>query len=233
MSQREHKRRAIGMIVPSSNRVVERVATRMLATHPDIDLCVARVPYGGIVEGDACPRYRLETFDAAAALLADAGVDVMCWNATRGAILGFAPDRELCQRIEHRTGIAAVTTAIATLELLAKRGGERIGFITQGDESEAAEVSQRFRSEGVDVAAQSWLGIVHNLDAARFDPDELLARIDDLATRSSLDTVVVWSTNLPGFAARLGAPPAWSVEVLDSAEIGVQVALDSLNRRHI
>ncbi|MDX3808987.1 MAG: Asp/Glu/hydantoin racemase, partial [Bosea sp. (in: a-proteobacteria)] len=70
----------------------------MLATHPEIDLCVARVPYGGIVEDGAPPRYRLETFDTAADLLADAGVDVMCWNATRGAMLGFAPDRELCQR---------------------------------------------------------------------------------------------------------------------------------------
>lgn len=232
MSPREPKRRAIGMIVPSSNRVVERVATQMLATRPEIDLCVARVPYAGIVEDDACPRYRLEAFDTAADLLADAGVDVICWNATRGAILGFAPDRELCQRLEHRTGIAAATTAIGTLALLGNRRGDRIGFITQGDEAEAAEVCQRFRSEGVDVVAQSWLGIVDNLDAAHFDPDELLARIENLATRSSLDTVVIWSTNLPGFAARLGAPPAWSSKILDSAEMGVQIAMDSLNRRH-
>lgn len=232
MSRREYRRRAVGVIVPSSNRVVERVATRMLSGQSEVDLCIARVPYGGIVDGDTRPRYRLEVFDTAAALLADAGVDVICWNATRGAMLGFDPDRELCRRIEGRTGIATVTTALGTLERLRDRARDRIGFITQGDEAEAAEVSVRFRSEGVEITSRSWLDIVHNLDAAQIDPGELLARIEKLASGSALDTVVVWSTNLPGFAARLAGPAAGSLNILDSAEIGMRSALDCLNRRH-
>ncbi len=204
----------------------------MLSGQPEVDLCIARVPYGGIVDGGARPRYRLEVFDTAAALLADAGVDVICWNATRGAMLGFDPDRELCRRLEGRTGIATVTTALGTLERLRNRGRDRIGFITQGDEAEAAEVSARFRSEGVEIASRSWLGIVHNLDAAHIDPGALLARIEELASGSALDTVVVWSTNLPGFAAQLAGPATGSLNILDAAEIGMRTALDSLNRRH-
>ncbi|WP_173047119.1 hypothetical protein [Bosea sp. ANAM02] len=232
MSQREYRRRAIGVIVPSSNRVVERVATRMLSGQSEVDLCIARVPYDGIVDGGARARYRLEVFDTAAALLADAGVDVICWNATRGAMLGFDPDRELCRRLEGRTGIATVTTALGTLERLRNRGRDRIGFITQGDEAEAAEVSARFRSEGVEIASRSWLDIVHNLEAAHIDPGALLARIEELASGSALDTVVVWSTNLPGFAAQLAGPATGSLNILDAAEIGMRTALDSLNRRH-
>ncbi|BCB20407.1 hypothetical protein OCUBac02_33010 [Bosea sp. ANAM02] len=204
----------------------------MLSGQSEVDLCIARVPYDGIVDGGARARYRLEVFDTAAALLADAGVDVICWNATRGAMLGFDPDRELCRRLEGRTGIATVTTALGTLERLRNRGRDRIGFITQGDEAEAAEVSARFRSEGVEIASRSWLDIVHNLEAAHIDPGALLARIEELASGSALDTVVVWSTNLPGFAAQLAGPATGSLNILDAAEIGMRTALDSLNRRH-
>lgn len=223
MSETACSRRAIGLIVPSSNRVVERVAGQMLAGHPNIDCCIARVPYGGIVETGTAPGYRLEPFDGAAMLLADAGVDVICWNATRGAALGFDADRELCRRIEDRTGIPAVTTSLAAVALLTAAAEKRIGFVTQGDEIESLDILERFRSQGVDIIDHSWLGIVDNLDAAYVGSDTLLAKARDLAARSSLDTVMFWSTNLSGYAARLS--PAADFGILDSAEIGIRAAL--------
>ncbi|CAN7254803.1 hypothetical protein LJR090_001251 [Bosea sp. LjRoot90] len=230
MSEIASSRRAIGLIVPSSNRVVERVAGQLLAGYPDIDCCIARVPYGGIVGAGSIPAYRLEPFDTAATLLADAGVDAICWNATRGAALGFDADRDLCRRIEDRTGIPAVTTSLAAVELLIAEPSRRIGFVTQGDEAESLDILRRFRSQGIDIVDHSWLGIVNNLDAARVGCRTLLAEVQDLAARSSLDTVVIWSTNLSGYAARLSEHDA-AFTILDSAEIGIIAALSSAAER--
>lgn len=224
--------RAIGLIVPSSNRVVERVAARLLAGNPEIDCCIARVPYGGIVAaGLAGSGYRLAPFDSAAMLLEDAGVDTICWNATRGAALGFAVDRDLCRRIEDRTGIAAVTTALATVELLNVSPCGRVGLITQGDEAESAHVVGQFHSQGVNILDHLWLGISNNLDAAHLTGDMLLKEARTLATRSGLDSILVWSTNLFGYAARLAADPASDPTILDAAEIGINAALASATAR--
>lgn len=221
--------RAIGLIVPSSNRVVERVAAQILAVYPSIDCCIARVPYGGILQAGSTLLYRHEPFDTAAMLLADAGVDAICWNATRGAALGFEADRELCRRIEDRTGVPAVTTSLATLGLLLAESSKKIGFITQGDEVESLDILSKFRLQGVEIVDHSWLGIVSNLNAAHLGAATLLTQARELAARSSLDIVVIWSTNLSGRVARLREPsPAFTI--LDSAEIGINAALSGISR---
>lgn len=220
-------RPALGLIVPSSNRMVERVATAMLAEHPGVDGCIARVPYSGIVAADGT-RYLVEPFDAAATLLADAGVAVICWNATRGAMLGFDEDRALCARIARRTGIPMVTTALASLDLVLARPDRRVGLLTQGDERESADLVQRFREQGVVIAGHDWLGIADNLAAASVPAEKLLHRARSLAARASLDDVLVWSTNLAGFQAKRcgGLNPGFSI--LDSAEIGLAAAMAAI-----
>jgi maleate isomerase len=233
MSETASSRRAIGLIVPSSNRVVERVAGRILAEHPDIDCCIVRVPYGAIVSDGPSPAYRLHPFDNAATLLADAGVDAISWNATRGATLGFDGDRELCRRIESRTGIPAVTTALATVDLLLAEPSRRIGFVTQGNETESLDILRQFRSQGVEIVDHSWLGIVDNLHAAQISGNTLLKVIRNLAAGSSLDTIVVWSTNLPGHAARLSEHTAAAFTILDSAEIGINAALGRISEQNL
>lgn len=220
-------RRALGLIVPSSNRMVERVAAAVLAGRPDLDGCIARVPYSGIVAADGA-HYLAGPFDNAADLLADAGVGVICWNATRGAALGFEEDRALCARIERRTGVPAVTTALAALEMLRARAGRRLGLLTQGDERESAEVAARFGAQGVAVAGHDWLGIVDNLAAASVPAELLLAKARALAARDRLDDVLVWSTNLAGFQAGLAVGADDVLTLLDSAWIGLSASIAAI-----
>ncbi|AKC10780.1 hypothetical protein At15955_51780 (plasmid) [Agrobacterium tumefaciens] len=51
-------------------------------------------------------------------MLAQAKPGIILWNATRGALLSFEPDRQLCALIEEETGITATTTALETPKLL-------------------------------------------------------------------------------------------------------------------
>lgn len=185
------------------------------------------MPYGGIVSADRAPRYNGKPFETAAALLADAGVAVICWNATRGVVLGLDADRELCRRIEDETGIPAVTTSLATVEMLLATN-RRVGLITQGDEAESLHILGQFRAQGCAIVDHLWLGITDNLGAAAISGDTLLMRARALAERTALDTVLVWSTNLSGHEARLSQAEAPGFTILDSAAIGIDVALERI-----
>jgi maleate isomerase len=78
--------RAIGLIVPSCNRVVERITAAVLADLAGVSAHSTRVK---------AQEYTLDDVRRAAELLADARVDAICWSATEGVALGFDSDVRL------------------------------------------------------------------------------------------------------------------------------------------
>ena len=212
--------RAIGVILPSSNRTVERVTRAVLDDVPDTVACFTRVPYDHPPDG-----YHLAPFDAAAAMLADARVDAICWNATRGALLGFEPDRKLCRRLTDATGIPVITTALATPTLLRAHGLTRIALITQGDAAEARRLTETFAAEGITLAAARALDVVDNFDAALVLAERIRRFARELATEASPDAILVWSTNLPGFDLAAGLEAETGIPIIDSCTVGVTAAL--------
>lgn len=216
MTDTEERVSALGVILPSSNRVVERATEARLAGLPAA-ACYARVPYGAMLKGEA---YDDSVFLAAADLLADAGVAALCWNATRGAALGFAPDERLCAAITRRTGLPMVTTALATRETILRAGYHRLGLVVQGGPAEADLVGGRFREAGIAIGPAACLGITENRLAAAVTPSRLAQAVREAATGA--EAVLIWSTNLPGW--RL--PPALDgVPLLDATTIGTEALL--------
>ncbi len=218
-------RQTIGVVLPSSNRTVERVAHAFLKSRPGVDVCVARVPYGG----HPASGYDLESFRCAAALLRDARPDVVLWNATRGALLGFDPDRALCAMLEDMLGVPATTTSLATLETLRAAGSRRIGLIAQGDRNECDKLIDTFGKEGVTVVESSALGISDNFAAAAVTSEELEKVAFDICQKSAPDCIIVWSTNLGGHSLSMGQTRL-RTPILDSATIGFTSAFSFLDR---
>lgn len=206
---------AIGVILPSSNRVVERVTHAVLAGYPDIDACFSRVPY----DGHPPDGYDLAHFRQAARLLAQAKPEVILWNATRGALLGFEPDRRLCRMIEEETGIQATTTALATAELLNQRNFTKIGLLAQGGEEEGRRLVKTFGGEGIDIVAGRNLGIVDNFEASMVSSKALEGIVLTLM-EEEIDAVLIWSTNLFGNLLSSKLSNGIGVHVLDSATLG-------------
>jgi maleate isomerase len=213
--------KAIGVILPSSNRVVERVTQAALALLPDVDACFARVPYGGHPKDG----YDTPPFVAAAAMLAEAGVEAICWNATRGAGLGFDPDRRLCDLIQDWTGLPATTTALATRELLESQGLTRIALVSQGDAAEGDRLTQRFARNGIEIVAARHLGITDNRMAAHVTLDTLRQAALGCAREAGPDAVLIWSTNLPGYGLMAELEERMGIPVLDSCAVGTLAAL--------
>lgn len=207
---------ALGVILPSSNRVVERATEARLAGLPAA-ACYARVPYGAMLKGEA---YDEAVFLTAADLLADAGVAALCWNATRGAALGFTPDERLCAAVTRRTGLPMVTTALAARARIHRDGYRRLGLVVQGGAEEAELVGARFMQAGIAIGAAVTLGIAENRLAAAVSPSRLEEAARDAARGS--DAVLIWSTNLPGWRlpARLDGVP-----LLDATSLGTDALL--------
>ncbi|CAN7642883.1 aspartate/glutamate racemase family protein [Bradyrhizobium sp. LjRoot220] len=220
--------RAIGLILPSSNRVVERVTHDVLNFIPGIDACFARIPYFGNGQGQPPDRYDEKPFMAAAELLGHAGVDVICWNATRGSALGFSHDRKLCAQLAQQTGLPVVTTALSALDAFQHFNTRRIALVTHGTPEQGAIFKANFAEQGIETNAELHLGLTDNLAAAaaRFEPVIDFAR--ESAARANVDAVLIWSTNLPGHAYAADLEVQTGIPVLDSAAIGVWAALRAL-----
>jgi maleate isomerase len=211
---------AIGVILPSSNRVVERVTQSILADYPGLDACFCRVPY----DGHPPEGYTLAHFREAAAMLAQARPEVILWNATRGALLGFEPDRQLCRMIEEQTGITATTTALATSRFLNQHHLRRIGLLAQGDDDEGKRLEQTFGGEGIDIVAGCNLCITDNFEASMVSNEALESLVKELA-RNPLDAVLIWSTNLSGSRLAADLSRSLGIQVLDSTTLGTQDAI--------
>lgn len=207
---------ALGVILPSSNRVVERATEARLAGLPAA-ACYARVPYGAMLKGET---YDESVFHTAADLLADAGVAALCWNATRGAALGFSPDERLCETITRRTGLPMATTALAARERIRGAGYRRLGLVVQGGPEEAELVRGRFGEAGIAIGPAAALGITENRLAAAVLPDRLARAAREVAVGT--EAVLIWSTNLPGW--RL-PPTLDGVPLLDATTIGTEALL--------
>lgn len=215
---------AIGVILPSSNRVVERVTRSILGSVPDVDVCFTRVPYAG----HPSDGYDPEPFRRAAVMLAEARPDVIVWNATRGALLGFEPDRRLCAAIERETGIRATTTALATVALLKAKGLTKIALLAQGDDREGRKLAEAFGRQGIDIVAGVHLGIRDNYEAAQVSAGSIEKHAEALAMKSAPDAIVIWSTNLAGYAPASSVAARVRIPVFDSAAVGIFHALDHL-----
>lgn len=219
-------RPAIGVILPSSNRTVERVTRRILEDHPGFDACFARVPYAG----HPADGYDLDAFRSAATLLAEAKPGIIVWNATRGASLGFEPDRALRAMIAAETGIPATTTPLALLNLLRARGLRRIAMIAQGDAAYTANLRGTFAREDIDIIADVSLDIADNFAAAWVAPETLEAAALELAD-SKPDAVLIWSTNLPGHGVAETLDDRLGLPVIDSAALGITEPVRDLKAR--
>lgn len=193
----------IGVLVPSSNTALEPLVQAMLADLPDVTGHFSRLPVtridlssSGLAQFDTAPILH------AGRLLADAMVDVICWNGTSSGWLGFESDARLGEAIEAETGIPFVTSVLALNEAFAKTGASTFGLVTPYTSDVQAKIIANYQSAGFECAAERHLGISHNFDFAQVDGNTLGQMIDEVAA-SRPGAITTFCTNLK--AAQLAA----------------------------
>jgi maleate isomerase len=222
--------RGVGVLVPSSNRTVERVTETIFARFPELGACYARIPYWGDNRsgGQKADGYDFDALLTAAELLAHAKVELICWNGTKGAALGFEPDRQLFSAIADKTGIPGVSTALATLDILSRLDISRVAIVSPGTEEGLAVIERGFAGAGIELVGHHCFGVVDNFTCATISSETLGEQAERLARTTCAGAVLIWNTNGRGLRAMAQVEQKVDISVFDSTSIGVWACLDAL-----
>lgn len=208
----------IGMLVPSSNTVLEPYTSAMLAPFGDAaSVHYARFRVVEISLSDASTgQFALEPILEAADRLAETLPRLVCWNGTSASWLGLDRDRALCAAITERTGVQATSTMLAYEATLKRMGVRRLGLVTPYLPEVQTKIIANFASQGIEVVSEVHLSDKGNHSFADYSPDRVAGLVRDVA-QACPDAVAIICTNFRG------APLAGALE----AELGLPV-LDSV-----
>ncbi|MGE3271711.1 MAG: Asp/Glu/hydantoin racemase [Chloroflexota bacterium] len=187
----------IGMITPSSNTMVEPITSAMTAhLLDDLSVHYARIPVTRIsLDQGSLDQFEREAMLSAARLLADAKMDVICWNGTSGGWKGADADRAICEAITAETGIPSTTGTLAQFEAFRAHGIKKYALAVPYLADVRDAILKVYAGEGFECVNNAHLGISTNFEFAELS----LETLKDLALRADhpdAEAVVIVCTNL-------------------------------------
>jgi maleate isomerase len=223
----------IGMILPSSNTVVEPVCIAIAARVPDVTVHFARFALTAIkVSNPAAAYYDSGALLGAAKLLGDARCDVICWNGSAGGLVGFERDRQLCREITAATGARATTSSLALIDQMRRTGVKRFAMMTLNPPDLNVTIKHHFAVEGFEcVAAAHRSDLADNFAMAAVAPEEIADGIRQCVRELSSrpDALIIYGTNTRGWSIAASLAHEIGMPVYDSVAWGMMGALRELD----
>lgn len=220
--------RAFGVVVPSSNRVVERTTEAIIGKFTGLAACYARIPLWANGSGQPADGYNVAALDDAIEMLRHAEVELICWNGTKGAGIGFTPDREFCSAVKERSGIPMVSTALATLDVLKLLGARKIAIVSPLPRANINAMSVNFNKQGYTVVGELGMDLLDNFAFSTVPPDAIADAVRSIHKRSKPDAILIFNTNFRGLSVMAPLEAELGIPVLDSTAIGVWAALTAM-----
>ena len=215
----------LGMLTPSSNTVLEPVTSAMVAPLPGVSAHFSRFR---VVEISLRPvstsQFELEPILSAARLLADARCQVIAWNGTSAAWLGFEADRRLCQAIEGASGARACTSVLALNDALQRMGARRLALVTPYLGEIQTRIIQNYEEAGFEVVAERHLDDPGNFSFSEAGPDTISRMVREVAAAKP-DAIAIVCTNLAGAPLVEQLERETGIPILDSIAVVVWQSL--------
>jgi maleate isomerase len=191
-----NQRTLLGMLIPSSNTILEPVTSAMLSNLPEVSAHFGRFPVTEIsLRQQALNQFNPTPFLDAAKLLADARVNVIGWNGTSAGWLGFETDRQLCQHITNATKIPATTSVLALAEILRQKQIAQLGLVTPYLSDVQERILANFADEGFHCVSEQHLNLFDNFSFSEVTADKLASLIRTVAADQP-QAIVTFCTNL-------------------------------------
>lgn len=213
----------IGLIVPSSNTVMEPDFQRALAGVASIH--TARMYLADPVTSDG-ERSMLERALPAARDLGTLEPDLVVFGCTSaGSLLGRDGDARLRGEMAEEAGAPVVGIVSALGDSLREHGARSISVFTPyGDELNAL-VDKGLRDDGFDVRRLTGMGVRDNVAVGRVDPEEIEREAAGALAPGS-DALVVACTNFRALEVREAVERRLGVPVVTANS----AALDAVRR---
>lgn len=192
------KRTLLGIIVPSSNTVLEPATVAMVAPVPGVTAHFARVRVRHIDLSDASARQFDESaFMSAVEMLADARVDVVAWSGTAGGWLGVDHDEALCAAITDRTGVPATTAVLGLIEAFQAAKVTRYALVTPYVAAIQDRIVATLNGYGFECVAECHDDRTDNFSFSTLSPQRIAEMVRACA-REEPQAIVILCTNVAG-----------------------------------
>jgi maleate isomerase len=225
----------LGMLTPSSNTVLEPVTSAMLAGMPEVSAHFSRFKVTEIsLSNRALRQFDPAPILAAAHLLADARVQVIAWNGTSAAWLGFDTDERLCRSITAAPGIPATTSMLALNEILAREGVRRLGLVTPYLDQIQAKIMENYAGLGLRCVAERHLNDPGNFSFSEIRSNTIAEMVRDVATAKP-QAIAIVCTNLRAAPLVEALERETGILILDSIAVVVwkSLSLAGADRRRV
>jgi maleate isomerase len=216
------ERMRIGLMIPSSNTMMEADFTRELPV--GWTLHTARMY---LEDTTAAGENRmLDEFTLPAARdLGTARPHVVVFGCTSaGALRGSDYDRELCERISELTGAPTISTIQSVRTAIERAAARRVGVVTPYVDELNDRIRASIEADGVEVVRIAGLGMTENYEIARVPHERIVSFAAETLDGLDIDLVFASCTNfgameaIPELAERLRRPVVTSNQaVLDAA----------------
>jgi maleate isomerase len=215
------ERKLLGMLVPSSNTVLEPTCAAMLAGVTDVSAHFARFRVTEIsLSAVALDQFQFQPMLDAAALLADARVDSICWNGTSASWLGLDTDRSLCSTIEARTGIGATSAVLALEQIFRQSAIKRFGLVSPYLSDVQSRIIGKFRDAGFECVAERHCGLRDNFSFSEVTSAQLSNMIREVATERP-QAITLLCTNLRGASLVESLEQELGLPIYDSVAVAL------------
>jgi maleate isomerase len=216
----------VGLIVPSSNTVIEVDFYRRLP--PSATLHTARMYLEETTpEGEAAMLD--DHLPTAISDLRSARPDVMVFGCTSaGALRGNDYEAQLITRIAGETGAETFSVAASVRGTIRAAGGRRVGVITPYVESLNQKIRESLEADGLEVAAIHGLGITENYSIAEVEPERIAEFASECFAGSDIDLLFASCTNFRALDAREEIHAALGVPVVTSNHAALVAVLDQI-----
>jgi maleate isomerase len=186
-------RRRLGVLIPSSNTVVEDEFARYLPS--GITLHVSRMP----ISADVTVKSLLEMAAASVAsarLLTDCRPDLILYACTSGSFVkGKAFYEQVEEDIYSATGIPTLSTSRCILEALQESNSKKVAVYTPYVDEVNSRARAFLEAHGFEVTGLYGMGLVDNLSVGDVEPAEVFRFVFEQDRRGA-DAAIISCTNL-------------------------------------
>jgi len=215
------KRIRIGMLTPSSNTVLEPVTHAIVQQLAGVSVHFSRftvkessISPNALAQFDHAPMVR------AAELLADARVDVIGWNGTSAAWLGFENDFLLCEKITQATGIPATTSMMAVNDILERTGVKTVGIASPYPLDMQERIVRNYAQLGIRCTSERHLSVRDNFAIATIPEDAISTMLREVAGARP-DAILAICTNMNAAPLVAGLETELGIAIYDTVAAAV------------